>query len=244
MAKHLDLSAIPPSFSTTIDPDFGIVQDLSDSGVLHRRGLFGATYYLITLSWNVLTVAQRQMLEWFFTEEAKLEPITFTLDGDDYTAELIAGPTRRYITGTLYGLTVTVRGTRQAPSQPGAYVAAPTAVSPSFGTTEPTLEASAFAVVGGTDLHSFSHFRIYDLAGALVHESGVIPATVTYTVPAGVLAEGTEYQWTVQYQGSRLGWGGTSVRTSYTTQTTLVASGALAGNTTLTRSTTGTYWGL
>ena len=67
MAKHLDLSAIPPSLSTTIDPDFGIVQDLSDSGVLHRRGLFGATYYLITLSWNVLTVAQRQTLEWFFT---------------------------------------------------------------------------------------------------------------------------------------------------------------------------------
>lgn len=112
MAKHLDLSAIPPSFSTTIDPDFGIQQDLSDSGVLHRRGLFGATYYLVTLSWDVLTVSQRQMLEWFFTQEAKLEPITFTLDGHDYTAELIAGPTRRYVTGTLYGITVTLRGTR------------------------------------------------------------------------------------------------------------------------------------
>ena len=112
MAKHLDLSAIPPSIPSTIEPDFGIVPDMSDSGVLHRRGLFAKTYYLVTLQWDLLTVAQRQMLEWFFAEEAKLETITFTLDGHDYTAELIAGPTRRYVTGTLYGLTVTLRGTR------------------------------------------------------------------------------------------------------------------------------------
>lgn len=242
MAKHLDLSAIPPSIPSTIEPDFGIVPDLSDSGVLHRRGLFGGTYYLVTLQWDLLTVAQRQMLEWFFAEEAKLETITFTLDGHDYTAELVVGPTRRYITGTLYGIAVTLRGTRQAPSQPGAYVAAPTAVSPSFGTTEPTLEASAFTVVDGTDLHSFSHFRVYDLAGALVHESGVIPAAVTYTVPAGALTEGTKYEWTVQYQGSRLGWGGTSARTAFSTQTVLVDSGVTTA--TLTRSTTANYWGL
>lgn len=112
MAMHLDLQSIKmPSLSTTVDPDFGIVPDFSDSGVLHRRGLFAAEYYVVTLSWNALSVARRQTLEGFFSV-AKLEPITFTLDGHDYTAELIAGPTRRYVTGTLYGLTVTLRGTR------------------------------------------------------------------------------------------------------------------------------------
>jgi hypothetical protein len=112
MAKHLDLQSIKmPSFSTTVDPDFGVDMSFSDSGVLHKRGLFAAEYYVVTLSWNVLTVAQRQTLEGFFAV-AKLEPITFTLDGHDYTAELIAGPTRRYVTGTLYGLTATLRGTR------------------------------------------------------------------------------------------------------------------------------------
>lgn len=245
MAKHLDLSAIPPSLSTTIDPDFGIVQDLSDSGVLHRRGLFGSTYYLVTLSWDLLTVSQRQTLEWFFSQEAKLEPITFTLDGHDYTGELISGPTRRYITGTLYGLTVTVRGTRASAS----FIQTPTNVSPADGadvaTNEPTLTGSAFAVTG-SDTHVASRFQIYSVqSGDLLHSAEIAPATLEYTVPAGVLSgPGLSYEWTVEYKGDLLGWSDPSARTTFTPQTVFVDSGALAGNTTLTRSTTANYWGI
>lgn len=109
----LDLSANCPSLGVTIDPDWGIVSDMSDGGVLHRRGLYAAEYYLVTLTWSAAQVSQRTTLEGFFSS-AKLETITFTLDGHDYTAELISGPTRRYVTPTLYGITVTLRGTRVA----------------------------------------------------------------------------------------------------------------------------------
>lgn len=117
MAKYLDLSTIPPSVSTTIDPDFGVALDYSASGVLHKRGLYAGTFYAISMSWDLLKLEQRDRLETFFVM-AKLEPITFTLDGHDYTTELVSGPVRRYVSGTLYGLSVTLRGTRVHAADP------------------------------------------------------------------------------------------------------------------------------
>jgi hypothetical protein len=102
-------------------------------------------------------------------------------------------------------------------------IAVPTNVSPANGATdveeEPTLVASAFTVVGDTDTHIASQFRIFEVTtGNLIHDSGALGAVTQYEVPAGVLDDGeTEYEWEVRYAGNTFGFTEYSNRTSFTT---------------------------
>lgn len=107
----LNVTTYPMSVSSTVEPDWGIVPDYTDGGVLLRRGLYPLRYYIITARWDLLDLAGRDYLEGFF-DGNQLEPITFTLDGHDYTAEVLVPPARRWVSGTLYGISVTLRGTR------------------------------------------------------------------------------------------------------------------------------------
>ena len=107
----LNLSLYPPSVSSTVEPDHGITLDYADSGKLHRRGLYAAQHYVVTLNWDLLDLAQRDYLESFIFLN-RLETVAFTLDGHDYTGDLIGGPVRRWVDGTLYGLSAQYRATR------------------------------------------------------------------------------------------------------------------------------------
>ncbi len=107
----LDLATYPPSVSSTVDADLGIVLDKVDTGQQYRRGLYANSYFIVSLNWDLLTLAQRNTLEGFVLLY-QLDTVTFTLDGHDYTGELISGPIRRWVAGTLYGLAVQYRATR------------------------------------------------------------------------------------------------------------------------------------
>jgi hypothetical protein len=99
------------------------------------------------------------------------------------------------------------------------YVAAPTNQSPGSGATDigetPTLQASTFQVVGGSDSHLESEFRI--LSGSVVHTSTGLGTVTSYDVPQGILAENTSYTWQCRYRGTSLGWGEWSAVTGFTT---------------------------
>lgn len=107
----LNTSTYPLSISTRIEPDFGIVQDFADDGALHLRQLFGAEYFIIDARWDLLDATKRAALETFLTTN-RLEPITFDLDGHTYSARMTSGPSRRYVSGHLYAIGATFRGTR------------------------------------------------------------------------------------------------------------------------------------
>jgi hypothetical protein len=100
------------------------------------------------------------------------------------------------------------------------YVAAPTNQIPGGGATDigetPTLQASAFQVVGGSDSHLESEFRILQ-GGSVVHTSTGLGTVISYNVPQGVLAENTSYTWQCRYRGTSLGWGEWSAATEFTT---------------------------
>lgn len=113
----LNLSLYPPSISSTVEPDHGIVLDYADGGKLHRRGLYASQYFTVSMNWDLLTLAQRDYLETFLLLN-RLETVTFTLDGHDYTSELIGGPVRRWVDGTLYGLSAQFRATRITATDP------------------------------------------------------------------------------------------------------------------------------
>ena len=117
----LNLSLYPPSISSTVEPDHGITLDYADSGKLHRRGLYAQQHYVVTLNWDLLTLAQRDYLEDFILRY-RLETVAFTLDGHDYTGELIGGPMRRWVSGQLYGLTAQYRAVRVASVDPIAAI--------------------------------------------------------------------------------------------------------------------------
>jgi hypothetical protein len=105
------------------------------------------------------------------------------------------------------------------------YVAAPTNQSPGSGATDigetPTLQASTFQVVGGSDSHFESEFRILQ-GGSVVHTSTGLDTVISYNVPQGVLAENTSYIWQCRYRGTSLGWGEWSVATGFTTMLAFV----------------------
>lgn len=105
------------------------------------------------------------------------------------------------------------------------YVAAPTNSSPSDGATNigetPTLQASAFAVVGGSDTHMESEFRILR-AGVVVHTSTGLGAVTSYSVPAGVLTVGTAHTWQCRYHGTSLGWSDWSTPTAFETMSAFI----------------------
>lgn len=94
-----------------------------------------------------------------------------------------------------------------------AYIKTPLLLSPTAGQTgvveRPTLQSSAFAVVGGSDTHASSQWQIRLASGNWnnpVHNSGTTTADKTsYTVPAGVLSAQTNYIARVKHTGSNFG---------------------------------------
>lgn len=107
----IDLTKYPISTSSTIDPDWGIVQDIADSGVLYRRELFSAPRFIVNASWDLLDLTGRDNLESLLLRY-RMEQFTFDLDGHTYTGDLLAPPTRRYVSGTLYAISAAFRATR------------------------------------------------------------------------------------------------------------------------------------
>ncbi|WP_029009403.1 hypothetical protein [Azospirillum halopraeferens] len=114
------------------------------------------------------------------------------------------------------------------------YIQKPSAISPASGATgvslTPTLQSSAFAVHGGTDVHVSSRWRIYADAACtnMVHSHVPAMALTSYTVPAGVLAADTPYWWTVEHQGQALGWTQPSLAAALRTQSLPAAPTLLA----------------
>ena len=120
----IDLAKYPLSISSTVEPDWGIVQDFADDGVMHRRGLFGAQYFIVSANWGLLDITGRDALESLLLRY-RLEQFTFTFDGHTYTGELYTPPARRYVSGHLYGITAQFRATRVDSVDPiGAIIAA------------------------------------------------------------------------------------------------------------------------
>ncbi len=84
----------------------------------------------------------------------------------------------------------------------------------------PTLQASAFhdpdpACLG--DVHSASQWQVLTPGAVVVADSGTDSLNkVSWTVPAGKLYYGSNYQWQVRYRDSRNGWSSYSVRTFFT----------------------------
>lgn len=101
----------------------------------------------------------------------------------------------------------------------------PTNISPATGVSNvsviPTLQASAFSdpdppCLG--DTHAASQWQVLNRPGSVVvADSGTDSVDkVTWTVPAGKLYYGSNYQWQVRYRDSRNGWSSYSARTFFT----------------------------
>jgi hypothetical protein len=95
------------------------------------------------------------------------------------------------------------------------YIAAPLITSPANDAIDvveqPTIQSSAFAVVGGTDTHDSSQWQIRTAAGtwaAPLWDSGTDATNkVSRLVPAGVLSAGqTQYYMRVRHHGTTHGW--------------------------------------
>lgn len=125
----IDLAKYPLSISSTVEPDWGIVQDFADDGVMHRRGLFGAQYFIVSANWGLLDITGRDALESLLLRY-RMEQFTFEFDGHTYTGELYTPPARRHVSGHLYGITAQFRATRVDTVDPvGAIIAAYTQAS-------------------------------------------------------------------------------------------------------------------
>ena len=101
----------------------------------------------------------------------------------------------------------------------------PVNVSPAAGeknvSVTPTLQASAFSdpdPVCLGDTHAASQWQVLNKPGSIVvADSGTDTVNkLSWTVPAGKLYYGSNYQWQVRYQDSRNGWSSYSTRTSFT----------------------------
>ena len=110
----IDLINYPLSISTTVEPDWGIVQDFADDGKMHRRELFGAQYFIINANWDLIDLAGRNIIEGMLRRN-RMEIFEFDFDGHRYSAELVSPPARKYVSPTLYGISATFRGTRGDP---------------------------------------------------------------------------------------------------------------------------------
>lgn len=197
------------------------------SSVVIDGSAFAPLYSVDTREWRQFQV-QAAGGDWttlLADEQLDQDDYTFTADPDTaYEARIrdrrVGGATTDW--SNVVGFTTA-----------DTYISTPTNVAPADGAVDigerPTLEASAFAVVSGTDTHISSRFWAYDIATAtLVHDSGVIAATETYQLPANVLEpDATQYGWEAAYEGDALGWSGRSQRTSFTTSENF---GGLIGN--------------
>ncbi|HYD66998.1 hypothetical protein [Azospirillum sp.] len=104
------------------------------------------------------------------------------------------------------------------------YVQQPLNTAPASGTksasTVPTLQASGFLVVGGTDTHAASQWQVATDAAftAIVYDTGETVASTNHTVPANTLADQTTYYFRARYKGTALGLSPWSAPTSFSTQ--------------------------
>lgn len=105
----------------------------------------------------------------------------------------------------------------------------PIPVAPTDGATgqvlTPLLRSSTFFSPDGYT-HSKSQFVITNQAGTVLHDSGEVPATVEFTVPAGLLTILTTYRWRVRYKGllgATPAWSDWSADAGFTTASTIVA---------------------
>jgi hypothetical protein len=107
---------------------------------------------------------------------------------------------------------------------PNTVPSSPTNVSPAAGakglSVTPTLQASVFAdpdPVCLGDVHASSQWLVLNGAGVPVADSGTDAVNkVSWSVPAGKLYYGSNYQWQVRYRDSRNGWSSYSARTFFT----------------------------
>lgn len=90
---------------------------------------------------------------------------------------------------------------------PGIFVETPTVTvegEPDNVQETPTITGSAFNVIGGSDTHASTTWRIEDVNGTVVWESvDDITNLVSITVPAGILVSNTEYTAKVAYKGTQ-----------------------------------------
>lgn len=105
------------------------------------------------------------------------------------------------------------------------YVKQPINTSPAEGSTSsstsPSLQATAFFVVGGVDAHEASQWQVAtDSAFAnVVHDSGETMTDLTsHAVPGGELSAQETYYYRVRYKGQNLGYSSWSRPTTFTTQ--------------------------
>jgi hypothetical protein len=105
------------------------------------------------------------------------------------------------------------------------YVQQPTNTAPAAGTTSasvvPTVQASAFTVIGGTDTHAASQWQVATDSAftAIVLDTGETSSSKTsHAVPAGILQDQTAYFFRVRYKGAALGWSPYSSPTVFSTQ--------------------------
>ena len=105
------------------------------------------------------------------------------------------------------------------------YIQQPTNTAPAAGTTSasvvPTLQASAFTVIGGTDTHAASQWQVATDSAftAIVLDTGETSSSKTsHAVPAGILQDQTAYFFRVRYKGAALGWSPYSSPTGFSTQ--------------------------
>ncbi len=105
------------------------------------------------------------------------------------------------------------------------YVQQPINTSPAAGSTAAssfaTLQATAFAVIGGADTHQASQWQVASDAAftTLVHDSGETMTDLTsHAIPAGALNAQATYYFRVRYKGAALGYSPWSKATNFTTQ--------------------------
>lgn len=127
-----------------------------------------------------------------------------------------------------------------------AYVAAPTITGPQANATDiaeqPTFSTSAFSVVGATDTHASSQFRVRSADGPYVTpvwDSGEdVTNKVSIVMPAGkIKAGGNVYYVQARHKGTSKGWGEWSSEIKFTTKAqfanvigiVMVASGGGSG---------------
>jgi len=167
------------------------------------------------------------------TEEDMTNVVHTALAGSATTSHAI--PNGVLTTNTVYWWQARYRdadGTWSPWSKPTAfstgavfrYVQQPLNTAPASGTksasTVPTLQASGFLVVGGTDTHAASQWQVATDAAftAIVYDTGETVASTNHTVPANTLADQTTYYFRARYKGTALGLSPWSAPTSFTTQ--------------------------
>lgn len=108
------LPNILPSTSSTVSPEYGIIQDMTDDGEMYSRDLYSSVRYVLNVVWDNESIADINTLENFVTTYRNVD-VVVTLGNDVYTCKLVNGSVNKsYLGGLLGSLSVTYRGTKNA----------------------------------------------------------------------------------------------------------------------------------